>query len=151
LLLWGPVGTGKTHAIAALVRRIIVKAQGGVRVERVAFSTLLRELRECFRPEAERSEMDALRPYLSAEILWLEDLGADQGLGAQSTDFAVRTAELLIDGRMEQEKPTFVTSNLSVESLKESFDERIASRLCTFTIIKLVGCDRRKSQGGKVK
>jgi len=142
-LLWGGVGTGKTHAVAAIVRAAVLQTRGEIRVERAAYDRLILELRDCFKPGVTRSELDVLRPYLGADILWLDDLGASESLTGAATDFQVRTVQTLLDDRIEQNRPTFITTNLSPENLRRVFDERIASRLHTFRIVELRGPDRR--------
>lgn len=143
LLLWGGVGTGKTHAVAAIVRAAVLQTRGEIRVERAVYDRLILDLRDCFKPGATKSELDVLRPYLAADILWLDDLGASESLVGAATDFQVRTVQTLLDDRMEQARPTFVTTNLSPENVRRVFDERIASRLQTFKIVELRGVDRR--------
>lgn len=147
LLVWGPVGTGKTHAVAAVVRAAIVQTRGEIRVERVTYDRLILDLRDSFKPGGAKSELDVLRPYLAADIFWLDDLAASESLAGAASDFQTRTIQSLLNDRMERNLPTFCTSNLSPESLRRVFDERISSRLHSFKIIELRGADRRAAHG----
>ncbi|MBM4149894.1 MAG: hypothetical protein FJ224_12760, partial [Lentisphaerae bacterium] len=45
LLVWGGVGAGKSHAVASLVRAVIVQTRGEIRVERALYDKLILELR----------------------------------------------------------------------------------------------------------
>ncbi|MDI9433671.1 MAG: ATP-binding protein [Planctomycetota bacterium] len=144
LLLWGRPGSGKTYALAAYIRRLIVATRGELRVERTTFEKLSLALRDCFSPDAARTEADVLRPLLAADVLILEDIGSSRTMGTVASDHQTRTITLLIDERLEQQRPTFLTSNLNVESLTQMFDERLGSRLHAFKILELHGRDRRQ-------
>jgi len=146
LLLWGPAGSGKSHALAALARQMIVAAHGETRVERVVFEDLMLAIRDCYKPDSSRSELDILKPLVESDVLLIEDLGTSASVGAIASDFQLRTIVHLIDRRVESYRPTFITSNLSVESLERMFDERLASRLHTFKVIELIGRDRRRQR-----
>jgi DNA replication protein DnaC len=149
LLLWGPVGTGKTFAVAALVRAAVLQTRGECRIERTVYDRLILDLRDCFKPGATKSELDVLRPYLNADVLWLDDLAASESLAGAATDFQTRTIQTLLNDRLERNLATVCTSNLSPESLRRVFDERIASRLHAFKIIELRGKDRRIARANK--
>lgn len=149
ILLWGPAGSGKSHALAALARHTIIATiatRGEIRVERVAFEGLTLAIRSCYGSESSRSEEDILRPLIESDLLVIEDLGTSASSGAVATDFRLQKIVHLIDTRMEHCRPTFITSNLSVESLERMFDERLASRLHTFKVIELAGRDRRRQK-----
>ena len=66
----------------------------------------------------------------------------DLGLGKRS-DFIPDIIYLIIDERISRNKPTIVTSNLSIAEIAEQIDDRLASRLASFEIIELKGKDRR--------
>lgn len=144
LLLWGRPGSGKSYALAAYVRRLIVATRGELRVERTTFEKLSIALRDCFAPDALHTEADVLRPLLAADVLILEDIGSSRTMGTMASDHQTRTITLLIDERLEQQRPTFLTSNLNLESLARMFDERLGSRLHTFKVLELHGRDRRQ-------
>lgn len=143
MLLWGSAGVGKSWATAALVRSIIVRHRSEIDVRRASYDTLLLEIRECFRPVATKSELDVIGPYLKCDLLWLDDLGATESLGGAASDFAARVVFTLLNERIERERVTFVTSNLSPENLHRAFGDRIGSRLREFKAVRLVGKDQR--------
>ena len=135
LLLWGPVGTGKTHTAAALAYEYITNDIG---ISRITFKSLLLSLRNTF--EGTGTEQSVFKPLLDIGILILEDCAT----GKQS-EFTTDTLLHVLDNRIEHCKPTIITSNLSPESLEDVFGERVGSRLKTFMVIRLGGQDKRKS------
>ena len=76
-------------------------------------------------------------------MLFIEDVGATRGIESKETDFSLRTLLVLLDIRMEHCKPTYISTNKSVENIAKSFDSRIGDRLRTFTIIKMSGESKR--------
>jgi DNA replication protein DnaC len=135
LYLFGPVGVGKSRCLSALARHITICVRGECLLKRVIFDCLNKEVRTA------KSEMKVLRPFLDCDILILDDVGVSCALGKREAVSSGRLLTTLLDWRLENRKPTFVTSNLSIESL--GFDERVKSRLRTFRIIKIEGRDRR--------
>lgn len=144
LYLWGEPGRGKSHAMAGLLRHMVLVLRGECTVRRITFDRLSLAARDTYRPQSKVTELDALRPYLDADALLLEDVGVGRGLGQLETDFNVRLLQIILDDRIERKLPTFVTSNKALENL--GFDDRVLSRLATFGIIKLGGKDRRNSE-----
>jgi DNA replication protein DnaC len=139
VLLWGGAGVGKTYAMAALARIFFCR---GFTVKRVHYETLCLQLRDTFKPRATQTEWSILEPLLKADKLFIEDLGTSKGMGGQETDFSARTFTLLLDQRMEQMLPTFITTNKAIENL--GFGERVSDRLRTLQVFKLGPKSRRK-------
>lgn len=141
LYLWGTTGTGKSHAMAALARFYITK---GYSFARTTFEKMCLELRDTYKKDNSSSELDVFDCYTRPDFLIIEDLGTTRRIDGQESEFNLRTLYLILDERLEQNKPTFITSNKSIESITESFDERIGSRLKTFLTIELSGRDKRE-------
>jgi len=139
VLLWGGSGTGKTYAMTALARKYFYE---GYRVRRVHYESLCLQLRDTFKPRGTQTEWGILEPLLAADMLFVEDIGAGKSIGAQETDFSARTFLVLLDMRLEECRPTFITSNKSPENL--GFGERIADRLHLFKVFKLGPKSRRQ-------
>jgi DNA replication protein DnaC len=133
LRLCGPVGTGKTHCAAGIVRHI---AQQEKPVKFRSFSQVYRDLRECY--TLNRNEQDVLRELFRAPFVVLDDLGA-----GSLSDFERRSITDILDERMGGLRPTVVTTNWSLKQIEERMDDRIASRLAAFTTIEFTGRDRR--------
>ncbi len=131
LFIYGSVGTGKTHILAAIARRAsIYKA--------IAVPNLMLVLRESFKSE-HSTESVIIEKYARANLLLLDDLGAEK-----STEYAIQSLYLIIDRRWREDKPTIITSNLNLTELAGKLDDRIASRIAGMCeVVKLTGKDRR--------
>jgi len=139
LLLYGPPGVGKSYAMCALMRHYAMK---NFSILRISYDDLCLEIRDTYANG--KSEKMIIKRFREPDKLLIEDVGTSVGTGAQETDFSLRTFLLILDYRLEHCKPTFITTNKSVEELGRSFDQRVASRLRQACEIILVsGRDRR--------
>ena len=141
ILVWGAAGVGKTYAMAALAKKQIAE---GYIVKRIHYEVLCLRLRDTFNPKAKHTEWDIFEPLLNCDMLYIEDVGTSKDIGKQESEFSLRTFYVLLDMRLECCRPTFITTNKSVENLADSFDERIGDRLRTFKVLKLGGESKRK-------
>jgi len=140
LLLWGSPGVGKTYAMAALARFYILRKK---KCKRISYENLCLQIRDTYKPSSKKTELDVIKPLVDCDCLFLEDLGTTVSVGQQESDFSLRTFLVLLDSRLEACRPTFITTNKSVESLGISFDERVASRLHYFKVLEVSGSDKR--------
>ena len=138
LFLFGPVGTGKTHAMAALIRKYVYE---GYECERINFDDFCIQVRSTISPVARETEWDLIEPLKKVDKLFIDDLGLRS---KQETDFAYVTLYSLLNKRQERMLPTFICSNKNIGRLAQAFDARIASRLGTALKIEMTGEDRRK-------
>jgi len=138
--MFGPVGTGKTHAMAALIRHDIYE---GFQVERINFDDFCVQVRSTMSPASKRTEWCLIEPLKNVDKLFIDDLGLR---GKQETDFSYVTLYSILNKRQERRLPTFISSNKSIEQLGQSFDARVASRLRTALVIEFTGEDRRQRQ-----
>lgn len=141
VFMYGPVGTGKTYAMAALIRHYICQ---GYDCSRINFDDFCVQVRSTMSPASKQTEYDMIEPLKDTDRLFIDDLGLRS---KQETDFAYVTLYSLINKRQERRLPTFVSSNKSIEQLGRSFDARVASRLRTALVVEMKGKDRRISQG----
>jgi len=140
MLLWGAVGSGKSYAMSVLAKKYITE---GYFVTRLHYEMLCLKLRDTFNSKATQTEWQVIEPLLNCDKLFIEDVGASRSLGNQESDHSVRTFTILLDIRLEHFRPTFITSNKSLENISESFDERVGDRLKLFTILNMDGESRR--------
>ena len=137
VFMYGPVGTGKTYAMAALIRRYVYE---GYKCERINFDDFCVKVRSTMGPAATKTEWDLIEPLKQVDKLFIDDLGIRS---KRETDFAYVTFYSILNKRQERMLPTFISSNKTIDQLAKSFDARVASRLKTALIIEIKGEDRR--------
>lgn len=143
VFFYGPIGTGKTYAMAALVRKYIYE---GYECTRINFDDFCVKVRASMSPASKLTEWDMIEPLKNIDKLFIDDLGLRS---KQETDFAYVTFYSLINKRQERMLPTFISSNKGIDRLAEAFDSRIASRLSMALMIEMTGEDRRKHRPKK--
>ena len=104
LMLIGPPGIGKTHIAVSVLREVIRRT--GARGLYYDTRALLRDIRTTYNPVLHMAEMDVIRPVMEAEILVLDDLGAER-----LTDWVEETMSLIVNTRYNERRPTIFTSN----------------------------------------
>jgi DNA replication protein DnaC len=104
LMLIGPPGIGKTHIAVAVLREAITRT--GLKGRYSDTRSLLREIRETYNPVTKTAEMDVIRPVMEADLLVLDDLGAER-----LTDWVEETMSLIVNTRYNERRLTIFTSN----------------------------------------
>ena len=131
LLLVGPNGCGKTHLAAAIANQCL--DNGSVVLFAVA-PDLLDHLRAAFAPTANEVYDQLFAKMREAEVLVLDDLGAQQ-----SSPWANEKLFQLLNYRYNMEMPTVITAN---QKGLQGIDERIRSRLSDVGLVIKVAFDR---------
>ena len=143
LCLIGPPGIGKTHIAVAVLRDVVQRTQ--VRGLFYDVRDLLRVIRSTYNPVVRTAEMDILRPVMDAELLVLDDLGAEK-----PSEWVEETINLIVNTRYNERRPTIFTTNFvegeetDLDSLKVRVGFRLHSRLhemCDF--LEYEGADYR--------
>lgn len=136
LLLFGPTGTGKTHAALAIAQ---AATDRGFSVIYGPVQTLLRQLEK---EHFGRAEGDSEEALLSCDLLILDDLGTEM-----STSFTTSCIYSIINGRMMEGRPTIISTNLSAAEWAPRYGDAIASRvLGTFEPLSFAGNDVRQAK-----
>ncbi|MGE0360141.1 MAG: ATP-binding protein [Vicinamibacterales bacterium] len=127
LLFHGRHGVGKTHLAVAILRDAIrLKGARGYFYET---RELLKLVRDTY-AGGEATEMEVLRPVLDADLLVLDDLGAEK-----TSEWVQETLGLVVNTRYSERRPTIFTTNLAdtpsddVNSLIVRIGARTRSRL----------------------
>ena len=105
LLFYGDAGVGKTHLAVALMREAIIRK--GARAVFYEVRELLKLVRDTYRDSTEMSELDVLKPVFEADLLVLDDLGAEK-----KSDWVDETLGLVINTRYSERRLTVLTTNL---------------------------------------
>ena len=105
LLFYGPSGVGKTHLAVGVLKEVVRRS--GAKSFFFETRALLRMVRDTYNRSVEETEMDVLRPVLDAELLVLDDLGAER-----TSEWVQETLGLVVNTRYNAKRATIVTSNL---------------------------------------
>ena len=136
LYLSAPAGRGKTHLATAIFINALPHVFSATWA---TVPEILLELRDSFGSDkTDVSEKRIITKYTRPFLLVLDDLGAEK-----STDWTGQSIYTIISRRINDCKPTIVTSNLSRPEI-HAVDPRLASRIGGMTLFfAFDGEDRR--------
>lgn len=107
LLLSGPVGTGKSHLMAAVLRHLALER--GVRVRFVEMSFLFSAIRQGYAQNL--SDAEIIAPLADVEVLGVDELGK-----GRASPFELETLSELVCRRYNAGRVTLFTTNYPVEA-----------------------------------
>lgn len=112
LYLHGNFGCGKTYLIAAMFNEL---AKNNIKSVIVYFPEYLRSLKATFQSNSNDEFKSKYNEVKYAKLLLIDDLGAE-GVTSWSRDEILGT---ILQYRMQENLPTFITSNLNIKQLEE--------------------------------
>ena len=138
-LFFGPCGIGKSHLAVGIVRELRERGIGAVYCN---MKDLLQELRYSFNPVAQTTEAELLRGIIEADVLVIDDLGAER-----LTDWVQETIYHVINSRYQRDRTTIVTTNLDYAGPLTLEEEHPQSRLAADAARRAV---RKETLGDRV-
>jgi DNA replication protein DnaC len=96
---------GKTHLAVGILKACV--RSKGARAYFFETRELLRLVRDTYNRSVEETEMEVLKPLLEADLLVLDDLGAER-----TSEWVQETLGLVVNTRYNARRPTIFTSNL---------------------------------------
>lgn len=112
LYLHGNFGCGKTYLLAAMFNEL---AKNGVKGVLVYWPEYLRSLKACFQSSDGDEYKEKFNEVKYAKLLLIDDLGAES-VTSWSRDEVLGT---ILQYRMQENLPTFITSNLNLKELED--------------------------------
>jgi DNA replication protein DnaC len=136
LFMVGLTGLGKTH-LSLAIANVVVKKN---------FNTICSSIVDILRNienqhfSKTKSENDILKDILTADFLIMDDLGTEF-----KTEFTESTLYNIINTRINEHKPTIISTNLTIEEIQNRYNTRITSRLLfNYHMLPFVGADVRQ-------
>ena len=104
LLIIGPPGIGKTHLAIATLKEAARRT--GAVAKYCDTRILLTKIKSTYNSVTKTAEMDVIRPVMEAQLLLLDDHGAER-----LTDWVEETMSVIVNSRYNARLPTIFTSN----------------------------------------
>ncbi len=121
LFLTGGVGRGKTHLSAAIANAVLEHGNTVIYRRAADLFELIRQYR--FEENRQKFE-DMLEQLRTCDLLVIDDLGAER-----TTDFVVEQLVVLLEERNYRNKPWIISSNLSINEIINTYNDRTADRI----------------------
>ena len=124
LFLTGAPGLGKTFLSACIARTVAEKGFSVVYDTAVNIFSRFEEQKFARDREEAGEARDETRRYLGCDLLILDDLGSEL-----TTPFVQSALYTLINSRLTADKGTVISSNLTMDQVRQRYTPQIASRL----------------------
>ena len=156
LLFAGTMGLGKTHLAVGVLQRLV--RERGVKGLFCDYRELLKKIQNSYNNEVRTTELELLKPVFAAEVLVLDDLGAQK-----PNEWVWDTVALILNTRYNDRQTTIITTNYTDRpagggartdaeraareaTLGDRIGDRMRSRLSEMCIkVEMEGKDCRES------
>jgi DNA replication protein DnaC len=147
---------GKTHLAVGVLRRLV--QERGVRGLFCDYRELLKSIQNSYNPQVQTTELQLLKPIFAAEVLVLDDLGAQK-----PNEWVWDTVALILNSRYNDKLTTIITTNYAdlpaaagglsgperaarEDTLGDRIGDRMRSRLAEMCVrIEMTGEDFRQT------
>jgi DNA replication protein DnaC len=134
LFFFGKTGLGKTLLSSCIANSLLSEGYN------VVFGSILNIFRRVEDEHFGRAEGNTTEVIINADLVILDDLGSEF-----QTSFTDSVLYEIINGRINLNKPTIISTNLTLKELDSKYNDRIVSRLTgCFKPIMFVGRDVRQ-------
>jgi DNA replication protein DnaC len=156
LLFTGSIGVGKTHLAVGVLRRLI--QERGAKGLFCDYRELLKNIQNSYNPQVNTTELELLKPVFAAEVLVLDDLGAQK-----PNEWVWDTVALILNQRYNDKQTTIITTNYNdlpaggsakseveraarEQTLGDRIGDRMRSRLAEMCVrVEMTGEDFRQT------
>jgi DNA replication protein DnaC len=104
LMFVGSIGVGKTHLAVGVLRRLI--QEKGCHGLFCDYRELLKSIQNSYNPQVRTTELELLQPLFTAEVLVIDDLGANK-----PNEWVWDTVALVLNQRYNEKLTTIITTN----------------------------------------
>ena len=135
IYLAGATGVGKTYLMRCMANELISRG-------RLVKITTAYQMNRDFKEFSKTNNEELLKNYTDTEILFIDDLGTEPLF----KDVTIENLYIVINERKMKKLPTIITSNLTLDNIRDRYDERIFSRIVdreTSITLLLDGEDKR--------
>ena len=122
IFLSGQTGVGKTHLMKCMANELIERHK---LVTLTSSFAMHQDFLKSYSTKDLEEKQLRLDKYLSAEVLFIDDLGTE----LRQPNLTVNFLYQVLNERKLYRLPTVITSNLTLEDVLDYYDERIASRI----------------------
>lgn len=140
MLFLGGTGLGKTHLSTSVARKVIERGYDVFYNSAVGMISDF-EFRR-FGNALVQGDHDNTERYTECDLLIIDDLGTEV-----TNQFTLSCLYHVINTRLNLQKPTIISTNLTSLDLRKSYNDRITSRLMgEYALIPFYGTDVRKQK-----
>lgn len=135
LLIRGNTGVGKTFLCNCIAKELMDQSHSVIYLTASDFFDACAKTAFSRNYDADRLNMD----FINCELLIIDDLGTELTNSLTNSQLFI-----YLNKRILNNKSTLISTNLSLEDIKETYSERIFSRITSnFKILRLAGDDIR--------
>lgn len=120
-IIYGPPGNGKTYTTNCIANNLLSREYP---VICVSINSLLERIKKTYNTFGKEGEDTILSGLANADLLVLDDLGTEQ-----YSNWTISKIYNIIDSRYRNGLPIIITTNYSIEELKDKYGERTVDRI----------------------